>query len=131
MKVKVNDWCFFRFELHQVKEIGENHIELSNGYTRIHGGIYMIDECFPLDLNVKCISGEFHYWYKKLHDIKNVNLNYPDIVRYIENEYKNQCENYLNGKEVTYQGLHEFCKSIIEKSKSLNDLFVNGIKILR
>lgn len=129
--INEGDWCFFRMELCLVKRIDKNWVELSNGYTVSSCGHYAKDECFPLDLSIKVISKTFKNYSNRLHEVKHVNLNYPDIMRYIEQEYKTQCENYLAGRAVTYEGIAQFYDEIIEQTRVFRKEFVNGIKIIR
>lgn len=130
---KVNDWCFSNFELCQIREMNGNVItEVSDGAIS-RSGRNLNDCCFPLDMKIKRISDSVYYWYRKLHDIQGVNLNYPDIVRHLEGKWIVMCENIDNEKLVKelYESLSEFCRSVIAKAQSMRYESVEGISIIR
>lgn len=78
---KEGDWCFSNYELCQVVRMkGIEVVEVSTGIIS-RSGHYLTESCFHLDMAIKNISDNFAYWANKLHGVKGVNLNYPDIIR--------------------------------------------------
>lgn len=132
MKLKQGDWCFKEYELHQVKSIEGDRVELSDGYcVSTTFGDYIYDRCFPVTLGIKVISGEYKYHYRKLKDITYVNLNWPDICRRLESLWIDDCVRYEDKEKVTYDELHEFVNDIVKKCQGIKNECVHGISIIR
>ena len=132
MKLKQGDWCFKEYELHQVKSIEGDRVELSDGYcVSTTFDNYICGRCFPVTLEIKVISGEYKYHYQKLNEITHVNLNWPDICRKLEQLWINDCVRHENGENITYNELHRFVNDILKKCEGIKNESVNGISIIR
>jgi len=132
-ELKVGDWCFSNFELCQVKRISDGRVtEVSTGIIS-RSGHDLTESCFPLEMKIKRISGSVEYWYKKLHELHHLNLNYPDIVRSLEERWIEMCHAKDDDKAVSamYENLQSFCRQIIEMANSMKDKRVEGIAIMR
>jgi len=130
---KEGDWCFSNFELCQIQKMdGDEVEEVSTGVIR-RTGWYLTDSCFHLDMKIKNISDTFSYWHDRLHAVKSVNLNYPDIMRSLESRWEDACNKANNVKytEEVYNNLSRFCNSIIQKAEDLQEESVEGISLIR
>jgi len=130
---KKNDWCFSNFELCQIVEMEDGHISsVTTGSIR-KSGWYLDDSCFPLDIRIKNISDTVHYYYKKLHELNRVNLNYPDIVRWLEAKWADLCRHKDDDKFIQkgYDEIQKFYRDIETSVSSIQEVQVNGISLIR
>ena len=132
-KFKRGDWCFCEFKLQQVMETNEDRItSVSDGYFRL-GSSDLTDRCYPLELDIKCISGEVEYWRRKLHELKNNSLNHPDLNRELIERWCNMCDDKDDHDKLKkhYENLAEFCNAVIKRVEELDKDRVGGIRIFR
>lgn len=115
-KFHVGDWVFFEFKLGQVKEVeGGRVCAVSDGYGTT-GSHSLDDLCFPLSMEVKRISGEYEHWSSKLHREGSAGLNYPDIHRWLVEQWV-ACCHHLDDREYvvsSYEELRRFCQELLE-----------------
>jgi hypothetical protein len=91
VKFEKGDWCFCEFKLQQILEVdGDKVREVSDGSFRLSSSD-LSDRCYPLDLKVKRISDSVSYYRDKLHEIKSLNLNYPDLNRELIGRWCEMC----------------------------------------
>lgn len=127
-----DDFVFFEFELAQITETEEGRInEISTGYIRCSGRD-LSDRCFPLSLSQIRLSGTFERVSRELHGL-NGSLNYPDIHRYLVSLWvdASNCIENIPECDKILQRLSDFKIKILEATKSLNDVFVDGVKLYR
>ncbi len=133
--MKVDDMCFFEFELSQVTKVKDGKVtEISTGYMRTSTGDSFNDGCFPVSLHVKLISDAYDSWSKKLHKEGNNGLNYPDIHMWLVAHWAKTCSKREDDKwlETRYKELREFATEILELCKNYTDVITkSGIRLLR
>jgi hypothetical protein len=133
-KFKVGDWCYYEFELHQVKETEEDRItSVSDGFA-LTGSHDISNYCFPVEMEVKKISDEVSNWYKDVRKAAGIsNINYPQIHRKFVDLWRNICENRNNDKlyEKYWDELCTFGNDLLRKLRDMGLEEVDGIRILR
>lgn len=133
-KFKKDDWCFFEFELFQVKETEDNRItRVTDGYFE-HSGHDLSDTCFPVDMKIKVSSDESHTLYKRIREAAgNSNINYPDIHRKIVELWVDLCENQNNNNKYNeaWVNLQTFGNDMVRKLRDMKFEEIGGVKILR
>lgn len=93
LKFQKGEWCFCEFRLQQVIETEENRItSVSDGIIR-SGSSDLSDRCYPLEMDVKCISDAVAFWSIKFHELKNNSLNHPDLNRELIRRWVELCDN--------------------------------------
>lgn len=130
---KVNDWCFCEYELQQIIEIEEGRItSVTTGMCRL-SGYDLSDMCFPLDIRIKNISDTVAYYMKKLHEVKHLNLNYPDLNRAFISRWVDLCKVKDDDKalQIGYDNLSAFYQSIIDKVSQVKNEYVEGVQLFR
>jgi hypothetical protein len=132
-KFKVGEWCFCEFTLKQVMETEDDRItSVSDGYIR-HGSTDLSDRCYPLEMNVKRISGEFEWWSKKFHELKNNSLNHPDLNRELIDRWCKACDDRDDNEKIKkhYSSLAKFGEAIISRVNELQNDVIEGVKLFR
>lgn len=127
---KVGDWCFFEFELCQVKRVfGEGGYECGNGVTACSG--ILADRMFPLDYKIMQISEHFAWDSQRLHwESEGFNLNWPDIHRWFSAKWAEACR-AKNDDEAVKRILDEkseFVRQIREGMRDIRFKSVGGIE---
>lgn len=130
MGFKLGDWCFFEFELHQIKEIKEGRInEVFDGISSC-GGYDLNDRCFPLTLDIKRRSDSVYYWYRKFMDDRH--LNHPELTNRLVEMWVDLCnENDKEKLQSHYTKIDQFGHSVINARDDFRIREVDGIKIIR
>lgn len=130
---KVGDWLFCEFKLQQVTDIENGHVSgVTDGWVRGCGRFD--DLCFPLDLEVKRISGAYEAWSTRLHRDGLPNLNYPDIHRWLVSHWCKTCAGRADQNFVTRQlgELEAFAKDILRRCDELRqERVAQGVKLFR
>jgi hypothetical protein len=128
---KQGDWCFCEFKLQQIKQMEGNCITSVSDGNFSHSSSDLSDRCYPLEMKYKLISDNVTYWYKKLFDLRNNSLNYPDINRKLISSWCDMCDNPDNHEKlsVQYVKLADFCKAIISRIDTSRNEYVDGVKI--
>jgi hypothetical protein len=132
MKWKVGDWCFYEFNLHQIKEVSNGYIkEVTDGSFCTSGS--NLNECaFAMELRIKSISDSVEYWSQKLHtELKN-GANFPDIHRFLVQKWVEAC--HATTKEQTTKVLREvadFSTTMIRKFEDFKYEQVSGVRLMR
>lgn len=132
MKFKVGDWCFCEFELQVIERIENSNIrQVSTGFGSLSSSS-LDDRCFPLTKENKLISDEFEYFSKKLHEIK-VNINMPDIHRWLVEEWVRTCARGTDKDFVgsQYKKLNNFYQDILRGVRDLANVSVDGVRVIR
>jgi len=85
---KVGDFVFFEYKLAQIKEMkGAKVQEVSDGAFSC-GSLDLSDRCVPLTLRNKNISDEYEHQSNRIHREGVSSLNYPDIHRWLVDEWR-------------------------------------------
>jgi hypothetical protein len=133
-KFKVGEWCFFEFDLFQVKKTEDSRItSVTDGYLE-HGGYDLSDRCFPLDMTAKVSSNEVESWYQSIRkEAGNSNINYPSLHERLCELWSEMCR--TRNDDVRYakchKNLQDFGNKVVKKIKDMKYEEVDGIKILR
>jgi hypothetical protein len=128
---KQYDWCFCEFKLQQIKKMEKNCItEVSDG-NFCHGSSDLSDRCYPLEMKYKLISDEVNHWSRKLHELDNNSLNYPDIHRALVERWCEMCDNADDHDKLQdlYNKLANFGNTIINKVRGSRNEYVDGVRI--
>jgi len=128
---KQYDWCFCEFKLQQIKEMKGNCITSVSDGNFCHGSSDLSDRCYPLEIKYKLISENVAYWCKKLFDLNNNSLNYPDINRALIERWCDMCDNADDHDKLRalYEKLADFAKAIINKVENSRSEYVDGVRI--
>lgn len=131
---KKGDWLYFEFNLSQVKEVYKGKPScVTNGYIRTGGSMGdLSDRCYPLDMDIKLISGAVDYWSKRFHALEHNSLNHPDLHRELVRRWVEICDNKDDDKKVQelYDKLATFGNSVLKKVKEVKeDISVEGVKL--
>jgi hypothetical protein len=133
-KFKVGDWCYYEFELHQVKETEEDRItSVTDGYFET-GNRDHSKYCFPVDMKIKTTSDEALTWYRDIcKEAKLSNINNPGIRGRLVDIWVKLCENKDNDKEYKkyWTELQSFGNQVISKIRDINHEQIDGIRIIR
>jgi hypothetical protein len=125
---KLNDFCFWEYELVQITEIKDGRIrEVTTGYISA-GSSDFSDRILPITIKTKIISEAFKEYSNRLHSM-NCGLNYPDIHRYLVNKWYEAC--LLNNNEAIKIIYDEINKFILDLKEITYSKTVNGIKVFR
>ena len=135
IKWKVGDWCFFEYELVQIKEVEKDGRVtcLSDGYFKT-GSFDARDRIFPLDLQGEIISEYFESKYKTLKRLQGSQaLNFPGIHKWFVQEWVRQMSkrNLDNFDNSWPNNLLDFVRKIEEKFNNISCLKVENIKIIK
>ena len=133
LKFQKGEWCFCEFTLQQVMETEGNRItSVSDGMFRL-GSNDLSDRCYPLELDVKCISDTVAYWSTRFHELKNNSLNHPDLNRELIRRWAELCDNRKdeNRLKELYDSLNKFGNSVLRKVEDLSFEEVEGISLFR
>ena len=133
LKFQKGEWCFCEFRLQQVTETEENRITgVSDGMFRL-GSNDLSDRCYPLELDVKCISDTVAYWSTRFHELRNNSLNHPDLNRELIRRWAELCDNRKdeNRLKELYDSLNKFGHSVLRKVEDLSFEEVEGISLFR
>lgn len=133
LKIQKGEWCFWRFKLHQIIETEENRI------TSVSDGIVMSSSsdlsnmCYPLEMDVKCISDTVAYWSATFLELKNNSLNHPDLNRELVRRWAEMCDNRKdeNRLKELYDSLTKFGNSVLRKVQDLSFEEVEGVSLFR
>ena len=128
---KQYDWCYCEFNLQQIKEMKGNCItSVSDGYFS-HSSSDMSDRCYPLEMKYKLISDEVACWKRKIHELDNNSLNYPDINRALIERWCDMCDNADDHDKLQdlYTKLAGFGNAIINKVHDTRSEYVDGVRI--
>ena len=133
LKFQKGEWCFCEFRLQQVTETEENRI------TRVSDGMFssfssdLSGRCYPLEMDVKCISDAVAFWSVKFHELKNNSLNHPDLNRELIRRWAELCDNRKDEKRLTelYDSLNNFGISVLRKVQDLSFEEVEGVSLFR
>lgn len=129
----VDSWCFFEFELFQIKEMEDDRVtEITNGYTT-GGSFDFSDRIKPLTLPYKIASEEVHAVSRRLHKEGPRGLNFPDIHRYLVDIWLRLCDAYdvnLQGNHIRaiYDELYEFQHAALNVGK---DTVSHGVQLIK
>jgi len=127
-KLKAGDWCFHEYELKLIKRLDKDQIgEVTCGIMNT-SGYRLIDNCRPLTIRNKNISGEFRYWYRELKKINQIR-NWPDLARLLEQMWLDAVDD--SDEKITdhYTKLREMCRSIKEEAENVSAKSFNGINV--
>lgn len=133
LKIQKGEWCFCEFKLHQVIETEENRItKVSDGFFSLFSSD-LSDRCYPLEMDVKCISDTVAYWSTKFHELKNNSLNHPDLNRELIRRWAELCDNRKdeNRLKELYDSLNKFGNSVLRKVQDLSFEEVEGVSLFR
>jgi hypothetical protein len=132
-KYAVGDWIYCEFKLQQIKKMREEEItEVTDGHFTL-GSHSLNDVCFPLDIKVKCVSDNFEYWNRRLHGETHLNLNFPDIHRWLVGKWVLICESREDDTALN-SGMNELEKwatEIINRCRELKQEMIGGIRLFR
>jgi len=125
------DWCFCEFKLQQIKEMEKNCITSVTDGNFSHGSSDLSDRCYPLEMKYKQISENVDYWKKKIQELNNNSLNYPDIHRAFIEKWCEMCDNADDHDKlrILYDKLAEFSRTIISKVQDSRTEIVDGVRI--
>ena len=133
LKFQKGEWCFCEFRLQQIMETEENRItRVSDGMIRSSSSD-LSDRCYPLEMDVKCISDTVAYWSTKFHELKNKSLNLPDLNRELIRRWAELCDNRKdeNRSKELYDSLNNFGMSVLRKVHDLSLEEVEGVSLFR
>ena len=133
LKFQKGEWCFCEFRLQQVIETEENRItSVSDGVIR-SGSSDLSDRCYPLEMDVKCISDAVAFWSIKFHELKNNSINHPDLNRELIRRWVELCDNRTNENRLKelYDSLNSFGISVLRKVEDLSFEEVEGVSLFR
>ena len=133
LKIQKGEWCFCEFRLQQVIETEENRItSVSDGMFSLWG-IDLSGRCYPLEMDVKCISDTVAYWSTEFHKLKNNSLNHPDLNRELIRRWAELCDNRKdeNRLKKLYDSLNNFGMSVLRKVQDLSFEEVEGVSLFR
>lgn len=125
---KEGDWCFHEFALKLIKKVGEYEEGEVNEVT---DGFFSTGSrklrCFPLNLYIKVISSLFTSYKDKWHRNTLPGTNWPDLARWMEQEWAEACEFILEnnlGNWPLPENLHnpEVAKLFQEKEEKLDKM---------
>ncbi len=132
-KFKKGEWCFFEFELHQIKKLHAGRIsEVSTGIvTQASYDLY--DRCFPLNADIKIKSDQVALWKSKIKALEANSLNWPDIHEEFTRIWMELCNITPKALKTAtvYQELADFSNSIIKQVENMRYEKANGVKIFR
>lgn len=127
------DWVYCEFKLQKIKEVAEDGCvkEVTTGYIS-HSSSDLRDRIFPLEIKVKLISENFSCISDRLHKLR-ANLNYPDINRYLIQQWVEACENRDNTEKIEkiYNTVNLFEEKIRDVVSEATDVRVHGVSIYR
>lgn len=131
MKWKVGHWVFCEFKLQQIMEMEDERVtSVSDGYFRLCSHS-LNDRCFPLTLEVKCISDDVLYCRNRIHKEGAKDLNFPDIVRWLEMKWAEACTARNNGDKKysnsVVEEIRKFTEDIISASEERKKVKINGV----
>jgi hypothetical protein len=125
------DWVYYDFELYQVKGTRDNYIDLTTGY--ITTSTPCTENVYPIDLSIKVISEGVEGYSKRLHQIRSINLNYPDLHRELVRRWI-EIIDHKNNKDAVktlWNKLDEFVRKIEQRSEDLKYEEIDGVKLIR
>ena len=131
MDWKVKDMCFFEFELSMIVEMSDIEVtEISTGIITTSTGDSFNDRCFPVTLEIKCISSEYKFWANKLHVEGLGELNYPDIHRWLVSHWTRTCLKPDDTEWIKsrYNELRDFSGEILCKCKELRNFVTSLVR---
>ncbi len=132
---KAGDMCFFEFELSQVKEVTGGEItEVSTGYFRTSTGGSFNDRSFPITLGVKLISEAYASWSKEIHTKGLMELNFPDIHRWLVSHWGKTCRKPDDKEGIArrYEELQDFAQEILGKCQESREFVTSyGMPLFR
>lgn len=132
-KFQKGDWVFCYFSLHIIKETKEDRItSVSDGFIEM-GSRDLSDLCFPLEMKVKQISDNFQAARERLHREGLRSLNFPDIMRWMEQKWASACRLRANDKDVDeiLGDLDNFVRKILGKCQEVKIETIEGIYLIR
>lgn len=91
------------------------------------------DRCFPLDLSIKRCSDAVAYWSKRIVELNNNSLNYPDLKRELINRWIIMCENKDDKDKLQelYDSLSKFGNAVIKRVNELKHEEIDGVALFR
>ena len=133
LKIQKGEWCFWEFKLHQIIETEENRITSVSDGVVMSSSSDLSDKCYPLEMDVKCISDTVAYWSTKFHELKNNSLNHPDLNRELIRRWAEMCDNRKDEKRLKelYDSLTKFGNSVLRKVQDLSFEEVEGVSLFR
>jgi len=127
-KFKISDWCFYQYNLCQVKKAGRSY-DLTDGVAGYGLSQSYENEILPLTLNNLTWSTNFKYYEERIRKVEgNANINWPRIKNWLVTEWLNCC------KDAEYYADSRFEERLIKLVESIKDLQNNkfeGIPLLR
>lgn len=131
LKFKQNDWCFFEFQLNQVKETEENRITSVTDGVINHHGRDLSDRCYPLDLKIKRASDAVSYWRDKFHSLNYNGLNHPDLNRALISLWVDMCESIEDVPMLKrlYDKLNDFGQKVLSSVEDVRSIEVGNVRI--
>ena len=129
--MKVGDFGYFDFNLVEIKGIDDEDgsiREVSDGYFSTSGNLS--DGWFPVSLRTKNISEIFMKLSNKIHENHFPSLNYPDIHRYLVNQWIDACKaNDKKSNDIMIE-TENFVKDTLEYCEGTKQHTVNGVRII-
>ena len=132
-KFKEGDWGFCNFELMQIEKIQDGNItSVSTGYGS-YGFHSFNDLFFPMDMQTKRVSDHVKSYSDEFHQLKNNALNFPALQSKLVEFWLELVKVKENPEELSkqYEKLKIFCDGVVQKVNELQELEVEGVKLLR
>jgi hypothetical protein len=133
-KFKVGDWCFYEFELHQIKEMdGAMVISVSNGNSTRFSNVDLTKDCFPLTIPIKLVSEEAMDRLNTISQAGGNRVNYPDLHTKVVSIWSEICNN-IDNNEIAGRHkseLSQFTKVVIEEINKTKNTTVFGVEIYK
>lgn len=132
-KFNVGDWIFCDLALHRIEGMrGEDITTVTDGFFS-KGSSSWNDQAFPLDMRIKVISANFEGQKDKLHREGNLQLNFPDIHRWLVLHWVAACrvKDDTDKVNAAIRELDEWAHNILARCQELNREEVGGIRLFR